>query len=144
MRAARELPRRSLVPRHRRRFALLDATTADEVARLCSSVPDLAAMVEHARTVGGPALRALTFHEQASLLKAMAKELGAHKDEFYSASGRRIVETSSVENRGRHPSRVEVRVGLVPLVRLVRVQANHDPVGSGHRQQPADEPTKDG
>ena len=55
---------------------LLDAATGEEVARISSTGLDLAAMTDHARTVGGPALRALTFHERAALLKAMAKALG--------------------------------------------------------------------
>ena len=65
---------------------VLDATTGDEVARISSTGLDLGAMVQHARTVGGPALRSLTFHERAGLLKAMAKDLMAHKEEFYELS----------------------------------------------------------
>jgi oxepin-CoA hydrolase/3-oxo-5,6-dehydrosuberyl-CoA semialdehyde dehydrogenase len=38
--------------------------------------------------VGGPALRALTFHERAALLKAMAKRLTELKEEFYALSYR--------------------------------------------------------
>jgi hypothetical protein len=34
-------------------------------------------MVDHARTAGGPAVRALTFHERAGLLKKLAKHLSA-------------------------------------------------------------------
>ncbi|KAE8764980.1 phenylacetic acid degradation bifunctional protein PaaZ [Georgenia thermotolerans] len=63
-----------------------DATTGEEVARISSTGLDLGAMVQHARTVGGPALRSLTFHERAGLLKAMAKDLTAHKDELYELS----------------------------------------------------------
>ena len=67
---------------------LLDAATGEEVARISSTGLDLAAMTDHAHTVGGPALRALTFHERAALLKAMAKALGEHKEEFYALSAR--------------------------------------------------------
>ena len=67
---------------------LLDAATGEEVARISSTGLDLAAMTDHARTVGGPALRALTFHERAGLLKAMAKALGEHKEELYALSAR--------------------------------------------------------
>jgi oxepin-CoA hydrolase/3-oxo-5,6-dehydrosuberyl-CoA semialdehyde dehydrogenase len=67
---------------------LLDAATGEEVARISSTGLDLAAMTDHARTVGGPALRALTFHERAALLKAVAKALGEHKEEFYALSAR--------------------------------------------------------
>ncbi|HRK46081.1 MAG TPA: phenylacetic acid degradation bifunctional protein PaaZ, partial [Nocardioides sp.] len=65
---------------------LLDAGTGEEVARVSATGLDLGAMVQHARTVGGPALRALTFHERAGLLKAMAKDLTEHKEAFYDLS----------------------------------------------------------
>ncbi|MFG2005152.1 phenylacetic acid degradation bifunctional protein PaaZ [Spirillospora sp. NPDC048911] len=67
---------------------LLDAATGEEVARLSSHGLDVAAMVGHARQIGGPALRALTFHERAALLKALAKHLMARKDELYALSVR--------------------------------------------------------
>jgi oxepin-CoA hydrolase / 3-oxo-5,6-dehydrosuberyl-CoA semialdehyde dehydrogenase len=67
---------------------LLDASTGEEVARISSRGIDLAAMTDHARTVGGPALRALTFHERAALLKAVAQELTGHKDELHALSAR--------------------------------------------------------
>lgn len=65
---------------------ILDATTGEPVATLTRQGPDLRAMVEYARAVGGPALRALTFHERALLLKALAKHLSADKDELYALS----------------------------------------------------------
>ena len=68
--------------------ALLDASTGEEVARISSTGLDLAAMVDHARTVGGPAVRALTFHERAGLLKLLAKDLSSAKDELYALSAR--------------------------------------------------------
>ena len=67
---------------------LLDAVTGSEVARISSTGVDLAAMTDHARDVGGPSLRALTFHERARLLKALAVELGEHKEELYALSAR--------------------------------------------------------
>ncbi|KAA1373057.1 phenylacetic acid degradation bifunctional protein PaaZ [Aeromicrobium fastidiosum] len=68
--------------------ALLDASTGEEVARISSTGLDLAAMVDHARGVGGPAVRALTFHQRAGLLKSLAKHLGSDKDELYALSAR--------------------------------------------------------
>ncbi|MVA97080.1 phenylacetic acid degradation bifunctional protein PaaZ [Nitratireductor sp. CAU 1489] len=47
---------------------------------------DFAAMIEHARTVGGPALRALTFHERAAKLKALAQYLNERRDALYELS----------------------------------------------------------
>lgn len=56
------------------------------VARASSSGLDFGAMVRHARTVGGPALRALTFHDRAAMLKALAVHLAAHKEALYALS----------------------------------------------------------
>ncbi|MFB4317719.1 phenylacetic acid degradation bifunctional protein PaaZ [Actinomadura sp. 21ATH] len=67
---------------------LLDAATGEEVARVSAQGLDVPAMVRHARETGGPALRSLTFHERAALLKALAKHLTAGKDELYALSTR--------------------------------------------------------
>ena len=61
---------------------LLDAATGAEVARIPARGPDIAAMLAYARDTGGPALRALTFRERAATLKALAKHLSGHLDEF--------------------------------------------------------------
>src|SRR4029453_680075 len=68
--------------------ALLDASTGEEVARISSTGLDLSAMVDRARTVGGPAIRSLTFHERAGILKAVAKHLGEDKEALYALSAR--------------------------------------------------------
>lgn len=65
---------------------LLDAATGEEVARISSAGLDLGAMAHHARTVGGPAIRELTFPERALLLKELATHLTGLKDEFYELS----------------------------------------------------------
>ena len=67
---------------------LADAVTGETVARISSTGLDVPAMLEHARTVGGPALRGLTFHQRAGLLKQLALRLMADKDEFYALSRR--------------------------------------------------------
>jgi oxepin-CoA hydrolase/3-oxo-5,6-dehydrosuberyl-CoA semialdehyde dehydrogenase len=65
---------------------LRDATTGQAIAEASSSGIDFAGVLEHARRKGGPALRNLTFHERASLLKRVAKLLSDRKDEFYTLS----------------------------------------------------------
>ncbi|MET0200092.1 MAG: phenylacetic acid degradation bifunctional protein PaaZ, partial [Rhodococcus fascians] len=65
---------------------LLSAIDGTEVARISSTGLDVAGMVDYARTVGGPALAALTFHERAGLLKQLGLTLMAGKDEFYEVS----------------------------------------------------------
>ncbi|WP_039797531.1 phenylacetic acid degradation bifunctional protein PaaZ [Nocardia araoensis] len=65
---------------------LLSAVDGSEVARISSTGLDLAHMVDYARTVGGPALAALSFHERGAVLKALALVLMAGKEEFYALS----------------------------------------------------------
>ncbi|KHL18981.1 oxepin-CoA hydrolase/3-oxo-5,6-dehydrosuberyl-CoA semialdehyde dehydrogenase [Mumia flava] len=67
---------------------VLDAATDEEVVRISATGIDRAAMVDHARSVGGPAVRALTFHERAGLLKALGQHLSGVKDELYALSAR--------------------------------------------------------
>ena len=66
--------------------ALRDATTGSVIAHATAEGLDMGAVLEHARRVGGPNLRRLTFHERAAQLKALAKLLTEHKDEFYTLS----------------------------------------------------------
>jgi oxepin-CoA hydrolase / 3-oxo-5,6-dehydrosuberyl-CoA semialdehyde dehydrogenase len=65
---------------------LRDATTGAVIAQASTNGVDFRAVLEHARKVGGPALRALTFHERAALIKSLAKFLNEKKDEFYALS----------------------------------------------------------
>jgi len=67
---------------------LFDAVTGEEVARISSAGVDMAGALEHGRRVGGPALRELTFHQRAGLLKALAGHLREHRDELYALSAR--------------------------------------------------------
>ena len=65
---------------------LRSAVNGDPVARASSDGLDFAAMVDYARKTGGPALRAMTFHQRAFMLKDLAKCLMEHKRAFYAAS----------------------------------------------------------
>ena len=65
---------------------LLNAATGEVVAECSSEGLEFAGMVQYAREVGGPALRALNFHERAMMLKELAKALNEHKKEFYALS----------------------------------------------------------
>ncbi|MBV8931321.1 MAG: aldehyde dehydrogenase family protein, partial [Kutzneria sp.] len=67
---------------------LLDAVTGEEVARISSAGVDMGVALEYGRRVGGPALRELTFHQRAALLKALASFLREHRDELYTLSTR--------------------------------------------------------
>ena len=65
---------------------LFHAVTGEKVGEATSEGLDFGAMLEYGRTRGGPAMRNLTFHERAALLKQMAKYLMERKEEFYAAS----------------------------------------------------------
>ncbi len=65
---------------------LLNAVTGEPVAVASSDGLDFAGMVDYGRRVGGPKLRALTFHQRADMLKALAAHLAARKDAFYQES----------------------------------------------------------
>jgi len=67
---------------------LLDAVTGEEVARISSEGIDMAAALEYGRSVGGPALRELTFHQRAALLKSLGSYLREHREDLYALSAR--------------------------------------------------------
>lgn len=63
------------------------AVDGKAVARASSAGLDFSAMVRHARDVGGPALRKLTFHQRADLLRKLAAWLGERKELLYKLAG---------------------------------------------------------
>jgi oxepin-CoA hydrolase/3-oxo-5,6-dehydrosuberyl-CoA semialdehyde dehydrogenase len=67
---------------------MLDAVTGEEVARVSSDGIDLAAALDYGRTTGGPALRELTFHQRAALLRSLGSYLREHRDDLYALSAR--------------------------------------------------------
>jgi oxepin-CoA hydrolase/3-oxo-5,6-dehydrosuberyl-CoA semialdehyde dehydrogenase len=56
------------------------------VAETGSGGIDFAAMAAYARKTGGPALRRMTFHERARMLKTLAEAVMAHKEVLYELS----------------------------------------------------------
>jgi oxepin-CoA hydrolase/3-oxo-5,6-dehydrosuberyl-CoA semialdehyde dehydrogenase len=65
---------------------LRSAINGDVVALTSSQGIHFGAMLQFAREQGGPALRALTFHQRALMLKALAEALTAKKEELYELS----------------------------------------------------------
>ncbi|MGW6172776.1 phenylacetic acid degradation bifunctional protein PaaZ [Arthrobacter sp. NPDC055138] len=65
-----------------------DASTGDLLARVSTDGLDLAAAVEHGRTVGQASLGKLTFHQRALKLKELAQYLNARRDALYEVSHR--------------------------------------------------------
>ena len=62
------------------------AISGEVIATTGSAGLDFREMLDHARTVGGPALRRLTFHDRAHMLKALAQAIMARKEELYELS----------------------------------------------------------
>lgn len=62
---------------------IASAVTGEKVAATSSSGVNFKAMLDHARNVGGPALRKLTFHERAYILKDLATAIMDRKEELY-------------------------------------------------------------
>ena len=65
---------------------LVHAVTGEKIGEASSGGLDFKAMTEYARNVGGPALRALTFHQRAAMLKGLARHLMEQKEKFYTLS----------------------------------------------------------
>ncbi|OAN39796.1 phenylacetic acid degradation bifunctional protein PaaZ [Microbacterium sp. H83] len=65
-----------------------DASTGEVVTVVSTEGLDLAAALEHARTVGQRSLGALTFHQRAVLLKQFALALTERTEELYALSAR--------------------------------------------------------
>ncbi|TDE39833.1 phenylacetic acid degradation bifunctional protein PaaZ [Antarcticimicrobium sediminis] len=66
--------------------AIASAITGEVIASAGNNALDVQAMLDHAREVGGPALRALTFHDRARMLKALGQHLNANKQALYDIS----------------------------------------------------------
>lgn len=65
---------------------LVDPSTGQTLAETTTAGLDLKAALAHARDVGGPALRALSFAERGALLKAMSRALHEHREELIDVS----------------------------------------------------------
>ncbi|MCC9203941.1 phenylacetic acid degradation bifunctional protein PaaZ [Arthrobacter sp. zg-Y769] len=65
-----------------------DASTGELLALVSSEGLDTAAAVEHARTVGQAELGKSTFHQRALMLKELAMQLNAQREELYAVSTR--------------------------------------------------------
>ena len=66
--------------------SLFNAITGDKIAETSSNGLDFGEMMKYARSVGGPTLRKMTFHERGRMLKALALHLLSIKNKFYSSS----------------------------------------------------------
>lgn len=65
---------------------LNSAVNGKPVATLVEAPLDYKAMCEYARNIGGPALREMTIHQRAFMIKFLGQHLMQHKEEFYDLS----------------------------------------------------------
>ncbi len=65
---------------------LIHAVTGEKIGEASSGGLDFKAMTEYARSVGGPKMRALTFHQRAAMLKGLAKYMMERKEALYALS----------------------------------------------------------
>jgi oxepin-CoA hydrolase / 3-oxo-5,6-dehydrosuberyl-CoA semialdehyde dehydrogenase len=65
---------------------LYNAVTGESIAAATTEGLDFAAILDHARKVGNPALRKMTFHERGRMLKELAMYLNQKKEKFYQVS----------------------------------------------------------
>ncbi|MEX0281542.1 MAG: phenylacetic acid degradation bifunctional protein PaaZ [Arenibacterium sp.] len=63
--------------------AIHGPVTGDKIAVAGGAELDVQGMLDWARLTGGPALRAMTFHERAKMLKALATYISERKEELY-------------------------------------------------------------
>ena len=66
--------------------SLLDASTGAPVALIDSSGIDFKLALAYGRDKGGSALRRMSFHDRATMLKALGQALLEMKEEFYALS----------------------------------------------------------
>ncbi len=65
---------------------LTNAVNGEEIASISTDGIDMSIPLEYARSVGGPALRKLTFQERGRMLKALALHLSSIKSKYYPLS----------------------------------------------------------
>jgi oxepin-CoA hydrolase/3-oxo-5,6-dehydrosuberyl-CoA semialdehyde dehydrogenase len=63
-----------------RKSELVDPSTEEVIGSISAERPNLVPALEHARTVGGPALRALTFAERGAILKGLSKAIHTRRE----------------------------------------------------------------
>ena len=87
---------------------VLDAAYGRPLAIVSSEGVDFAQATDYARRVGGPALRRLTFHIRARLLKALGLYLLERKEDYYALS--------TLTGATRRDSRVDIEGGIGTLL----------------------------
>ena len=115
---------------------LHNAVTGAVIAEAGSGGLDFGAMVQYARTVGGPTLRAMTFHQRARMLKALAQHLQARVESYYTVS--------SATGATRRDGWVDIEGGIGTLFAYASRGRREFPDESFHVEGPAERISKNG
>ena len=107
---------------------LVNPATGEALATASTAGIDLGAALRHAREVGGPALRALTFAQRAALLKALAGIVRTHRDELLE-----LCDEQRRQHQGRRQVRRRRRERHAGLLRQPRPRARRRPLPSRRR-----------
>ena len=107
--------------------SVASAITGDVIAQAGNDTLDIQAMLSFAYDVGGPALRKLTFHDRAKMLKALAAYLKDHKQSLYDLS----FDTGGTQSD--HMIDVDGGIGTMQVY-----------AAKGHREMPDDQVFLDG
>lgn len=93
---------------------LIDPVRGTELVRVSSDGVDYRAALDHARSLGGPGLRALTYAERAKMLERIAQTLSARREEYYQVA---------VENSGssRSDSMIDIDGAIFTLKYFARL-----------------------
>ncbi len=67
-----------------KRAELVNPATEEVLATTSTEGIDFGGAIEHARNVGGPTLRAMTFVQRGEMLRAMSRAIHAKRDELLS------------------------------------------------------------
>lgn len=101
---------------------LYSAVTGEQVAEQSAGGLDYHAMLDYARSTGGPKLREMTIHERGLMVKSLAQYLNERKKEFYKLS----VDTGAT----RSDSWIDIDGGISTLFVMAsksRREMNNDP-----------------
>ena len=65
---------------------LINPSTGQEIARASTVGLDCKSALHYSRSVGGPAIRAMSFADRGAMLQSMAEALHAHREELLALS----------------------------------------------------------
>lgn len=112
------------------------AVTGEVIAESGNDALDAGTMLDYAREVGGPALRALTFHDRARMVKALAMHLQEHRALLYALSHR--TGATMADNR------IDIDGGIGTLFVFASKGRREMPDGQVYLDGPVEQLSRDG